>query len=686
MILPNQRKGYASALGIRTMRPTLKNWPGSGALLRGRPNGGRRTKDHVASLSYQSALRTTAVKVSSVRVAWHLLRIAARAGYFWVGVLGRRLWYSLRFWSSVTLSKLSATPVLEQQELNEERLKLDAVRFRKLLEGLGGVMIKVGQQLAQRVDLLPPAYCDELKEMVDVVTAEIDEADVKAAIKRQTKKSWDETFREFDFKNPVGSASVGCVYRASLHTGELVAVKIRRPNIQKRFAAAIEALIFILRAAEFLTIVRPQLTEDFRNELRESLLEELDFRLEARYQELFRRYHERRKKLHVTAPKVFYEPSGEEVLVSEYVTGRKAQAIIDAIRLGDEEYLEDLRRDGIDPKIVAKRLVQSRYYSFHECPLFHGDPHPGNVLVKPNNRIVMIDFGACGVFSERERNLMWQLNYCYSREDVGGMVNMVIAIMEPVKPPVRKWDQFRKELLDIWWKGFYGIKSKHSEEWERSSFRLWLGFFQLMRKHQIAVPRNMVRMIRATLLYDTVAASLYNKINVFKEFQKYSDGVARRAHLQIRESAIRQLLMGPDDKTVFKLRQIADVGNGLLFRLQKFLDDPEFSFAALAGKVYSAIRSFVRAFLLAGAAGLGALLIAVAFHRDHLGVARHPGKIWDSLTSSPLVLKHPSEWQLTPTSGEGFLQLISMGWLILVLLLVVTYGRRVYLRFGDVDD
>lgn len=549
---------------------------------------------------------------------------------------------------------------LEQKQLDDQRHKIDAVRFSNLLRGLGGVMIKVGQQLAQRVDFLPAAYCDELKDLVDHLDETIKERDVVKAIERQTGGPWRESFADFCF-DAVGSASVACVYRASLHTGEVVAVKVRRPKIKKKFAADLDALNFILITAEFLTILRHRLTENFRPELKESLLEELDFRIEARYQELFRRYHKRRKKLHVTAPKVFYELSGEDVLVSEYVPGREVQEIIRAIRDRDDNYLAQLRREGIDPKIVAKRLIRSRYYSFHECPLFHGDPHPGNILVQPNNNIVMIDFGACGVFSERDRNLMWQMNYYYSREDVGGMVNMVISIMEPVQPHVRTWDQFKKELQDVWWKGFYGIKSKHAEEWERTSFRLWLGFFKLMRKHQINVPRNMVRMIRATLLYDTVAASLHHQINVFKEFQKYSQGVARRTRYRIEESAIRQLLLGPDDSAFLKLRQIADVGNGLLYRLQKFLDDPEFSFAEMAGKVYSAIRSFVKMIGLVFIAGLIGAAVAVW--------ARHD------------VLTKPSELY-----SDSKLRIISTGWLLILLFFALTYGRRTYMRFGDADD
>ena len=687
MTLSQQRNGQMlSASPLRMMRPTLRNWRGATELSRARQDASVRSMDDHEGLSYHAALRTTAVKVSWVRVFWHLLRMLVGFGKFWIGVVRRRLWYSLKFWSSVILSKLNGKRVVEQKELDYERHQTDGENFSKLLQRLGGVMIKVGQQLAQRVDLLPPAYCDQLKEMVDDIDKRIDDADVVDTIERQTKKPLCQTFREFDF-DPVGKASVACVYQASLHTGERVAVKVRRPHIKKQFAADLDALAFILRAAEFLTILRPRLTENFRIELRDSLLEELDFRIEARYQELFRRYHARRKKLNVTAPKVFYKVSGEEVLVSEFVDGRKVLDIILAIRYGKEEYLAELCRAGIDPKIVAKRLVRSRYYSFHECPLFHGDPHPGNILVQPDNRIVMIDFGACGVFSERDRNLMWQLNYYYSREDVGGMVNMVISIMEPVQPRVRDWDQFRKELLDVWWKGFYGIKSKHSEQWERTSFRLWLGFFQLIRKHEIAVPRNMVRMIRATLLYDTVAAGLYSEINVFKEFQKYSQGVARRTRCEIEESAIRQFLTGPDDSTFLKLRQIAEVGNRLLYRLQKFLDDPEFSFAELTGKVYSAIRSFVRMFLLCGTAGLTAVVLAILLHKDHQNVILDPGTMRKSFAASSVVLSKPSTWSLhLPPYEGGLLQLIILVWFVTAVVIVVAYVRRVYLRFGDADE
>lgn len=594
--------------------------------------------------TFQEALRSTEVNVNPIVAFIRLLRILFRLAIF-------GLWWLLH--------RATHTD-------KEERERANAHKFKDMINQLSGVLIKVGQQLSQRPDLISPAYCDALAEFLEEVKDEIPREDIEAAIKRQTGKSVDDAFAHFNW-DAVGKASVACVYKAVLHSGDEVAVKIRRPRIEKLFAADLKAIDWTLHLIEFLTIWRPGMTKNFRLELRALLTEELDFKKEARYQELFRRYHNRRKKWKVTAPKVYYKYSGREVMVSEYIHGIRVSQILKALDEGNELFLAELSDLGIEPKTIAKRLVRSRYYSFHECPLFHGDPHPANILIQPNNRIIMIDFGACGVFSQRDRNLMWQLNQYYAQEDVANMVNMVIGIMEPVDP-VRGIHQFKKDLVDAWWTGFYGIKSNHAEWWERSSFWLWLRFFQLIRKHQVPIPRNVVRMIRATLLYDTVAARLNPKINVFKEFHKYSRGVARRTRRHIEKCAVRQMLLGPDDVNFLKARQVADVSDGLLFRLQRFLDDPGFNFMSIAGKVYSAVRALVRAFLLAGAgAAVTAITIAVLYAT---GVVRK---------NAPL----------NPFKSDGSYtgaQMLILFLFFVVAGLLVVYGRRVYLRFGDVDD
>jgi hypothetical protein len=275
---------------------------------------------------------------------------------------------------------------------------------------------------------------------------------------------------------------------------------------------------------------------------------------------------------------------------------------------------------------------------------------------------------------------MWQMNFYYSREDVAGMVNMVLMLMEPIHPI--NIHPFRRELQDAWWTGFYGIKSNHAQWWERSSLRLWLKFYELIRKYKLPIPRNLVRMIRATLLYDTVAARLYGDINIFKEFQKYERDVAKRVRREIQESVVRQMLLGPDDANYLRMRQLTDIGDDLIIRVRRFLDNQDFSFQELAGKVYSAIRAFVRLFIIFAGAGLvGAIVAAALYVTDNLRVDSG----FQAFTSK-LLNPQPGNWSMFPPYSYGAIQLIVLLWFMVAAVLLIVYGRRIYLRFGDVDD
>src|SRR6185295_18119641 len=150
--------------------------------------------------------------------------------------------------------------------------------------------------------------------------------------------------------------SIACVYKAELPTGEVVAVKIRRPNIERHFRTDLTALSWVLRTAEFLTILRPRVSETFRAELEEMLFEELDFHLEVRYQELFRKYLKKRKKLRTTAPKLYFHLCGHDVIVSEFVTGIWMNRMMAGVESGDPCYLDELRAQDIDPERIAKQL------------------------------------------------------------------------------------------------------------------------------------------------------------------------------------------------------------------------------------------------------------------------------------------------------------------------------------------
>src|SRR5687768_1202191 len=158
------------------------------------------------------------------------------------------LWVILRIWLGDFFDKV----------LRKDSPARSAVRFRKALERAGGTFVKLGQQLAMRVDLLPWDYCVELSKMLDrMAPFPVEEA--LQEVERTLKRPWQDVFAVFD-PAPVGSASLACVYQAILKDGAKVVVKVRRPGIRELFVADLQVLDWLSRMAEFLTIIRPGFT------------------------------------------------------------------------------------------------------------------------------------------------------------------------------------------------------------------------------------------------------------------------------------------------------------------------------------------------------------------------------------------------------------------------------------------
>ena len=606
-----------------------------------------------------------AVRVNVFRVAFRLVELVAAVLYLAVTA----------FFDWLTFFRYRPDEDSPLESREAFLLRRRAVRLRRTLERLGGTFIKVGQQMSIRTDVFDPIYCEELENLQDNA-ASIPDSYVRKVVRLQTGGEVEATFASFDFA-AWGKASIACVYKAQLPGGEVVAVKIRRPHIDRHFKTDLAALSWVLRTAEFVTILRPRVSETFRNELEEMLAEELDFHLEVRYQELFRRYYKKRKKLKITAPKLYFHLCGRDMIVSEFVTGIWMKEMMARLGSNDPRYLDELRAQDIDPRRIAKRLVRGSHYGFFECPFFHGDPHPGNICIKPGNRIVLVDFGACGVFAARERQQLAQMHYFQAQEDVGGMVQCVINLMEPL-PPI-DIDDLRRRLENEWWKGFYGIKSKHSEWKERTSFRLWTALFSEVRRFHIPLPLNVLRMIRATLLYDSVAARIYPRIDVFKEYRKYHEEYARRVQRKMQCSILRQLWFGPDPENYVRLQRFLDVSNLLVRQLQILLHKPAPDFVALVSKGYEIFMIAVKWFFLSGSVTTAAVFVGIllemeALRRSTTTVWYYPGKLVGALAE---------QFRLP---GLSSFEVLFIVWLTAMIIILLKYGHQMWFRLRDKDN
>jgi predicted unusual protein kinase regulating ubiquinone biosynthesis (AarF/ABC1/UbiB family) len=522
-------------------------------------------------------------------------------------------WTAIKWIIQVGWDKLRGIDTLDRR----------AERFREFIEILGGSAVKLGQQLSMRIDLLPYEYTVELSKMLDRMPP----FPVEYAIQRIESflgRPLGEVFKEFN-PVPIGSASVACVFSAYLESGERVAIKIRRPRIGEQFMADCAALGLVLKTLEFLTIFRPGLSHNFLYDFRAMLMDELDFSKECRYTELFRRRVHKRMSF-VSAPKVYPELSCEDILVTEFLEGIWLREMLNAVEQRDEAALSLLRAQGIYPELVARRLLRANQFGVFENLLFHADPHPSNVVVQRDSRIVFIDFGSCGVYTSRERNIWRQFSYYHQQEDVGRMVQSAVALLEPL-PPI-DIDELSKRLENLFWENLNAFKSKYTQWWERTSARVWIKYMELAREYDAPLALNTLRMIRSTLMYETVAARLFGRVDAFKEHRKYLKSAGKASRRRVRKRVQNFLFKGPSPDDYRSFEQLLDMGNRTMYLAQRWLDQPPFHFSMMVDKFVYAVSVMLRTMITFVFFTLGAAFLVLASHLVRPGPSVH--NIWSA--------------------------------------------------------
>jgi ubiquinone biosynthesis protein len=494
-------------------------------------------------------------------------------------------------------------------------------RLRRMFERVGGTAIKAGQQLAIRVDLLPYEVCEELGVLMDRVAAFPAEhaiTRVEAAIGGPLNT----VFESFD-PDPIGSASVACVFQARLKSGEKVAVKVRRPGVFGQFAADLACFDILTWLMEFVTIVRPGMFRHLRTELSSMLLEELDFTAEARYQRLFRKETREQGLDWVTAPRVFSRLCTEDVLVTEFIEGISCIELLAACETGDEAALATLKRMDIDPIDVAKRVIWLCYWGRFETPFFHGDPHPGNIIVMPGSDLVMLDFGACSTTTFDERDSALEMCKRAVQDDPSGMAAVAISESSPL--PHINITRFRGQAEGVFHDMATSMRDPRAGWWEKTSAGMWLGFVEAAAEHQIPVNLDTLRMIRSTLLYDTLSLRLHPD-GTYDEFERYLGDATGRMADRGRKAVTQRLWLTSTADTVQNMVRMAETTEYFAnaFRMP--------SAASLSATAYF-VRHTLQYIVIFGVG-----LAMVAFGLQLKGV---PGSLYEHAWA---VMTHPIGW------------------------------------------
>jgi predicted unusual protein kinase regulating ubiquinone biosynthesis (AarF/ABC1/UbiB family) len=295
----------------------------------------------------------------------------------------------------------------------EARLQEQAVWLKTQLIKLGPTFIKIGQSLGTRGDLLPLAYVKELSLLQDQVPP-FPTTEAYARIEAELGRTLQEAYAEIDAA-PVAAASLGQVYRARLHTGEEVAVKVQRPAL----AEVVSLDIAVLRRIVARLVRYPSFNENadwqgMLDEFDETIHEEMDYMREAENAERFRENFKDWRVVHV--PRIHFTHSTARVLTMEFIRGTKVVEI------------EALRARRISPVKVNRLLIRTYLKQLLEDGFFHADPHPGNLLVMDDGRLAFFDFGMTGRITPRLQSQMIDAFFHVVARDVHGLAQDLINL------------------------------------------------------------------------------------------------------------------------------------------------------------------------------------------------------------------------------------------------------------------
>ena len=306
-------------------------------------------------------------------------------------------------------------------------------RVRMALEEMGPAYVKFGQMLSYRNDILPEEMISELQKLQDKV--EIQEVDIRKKLAEELNIIPEEYFQSIE-EEPMASASIGQVFRAVLKNGEKVVLKVRRDNIDN----VVETDLVIMKdMAKFLekydvnakNMNLLYIVESFENMLKK----ELSLTNERKNMERFENNFKGNEHIHV--PVVYKELSNNRILCMEFIEG---------IKITDKEKLEEA---GFNPKEIASLGLELYIKQVMKYGFFHADPHPGNIFLGKDGKVIFIDFGAMGTLYPYEIELLEELTLNFLQKDVKKM----IATIKELALDYNISDEKRLE------RGFYDILS-----------------------------------------------------------------------------------------------------------------------------------------------------------------------------------------------------------------------------------
>ncbi|MFH1027667.1 MAG: AarF/UbiB family protein [Pseudomonadota bacterium] len=431
--------------------------------------------------------------IRSIRRYWNIARVLSKYGFdnalemlglADMAAKGRRLFRS----AALDLSGFSS-----------------AERMRMALEELGPTFVKLGQILSTRPDIIPAAFLTEFEKLQDQVPS-ISFEELRTQIELELGASVEDLFEYIDHES-LAAASIAQVHRARLKSGEEVVVKVRRPGVVKLVESDISAMMALAQLAER-HISGSELYDPVgvMREFARSIRREMDFSREGHTIEKFRDNFKNVAWMHF--PHVYWTHSSRGVLTMEY---------IDGIKVSDLSALENA---GLDRKLIAKRGADAFLEMVLKHGFFHGDPHPGNVFILPENRICLLDYGIVGRIDESLTSFLSDIIIAIVNRDMDQVVSLLLFAGDISDSlDIRSLKRDLSYFID----GYYEVPLKEIEVG-----RMLLEFIEIITLYNIRIHPDLMLLAKSLVIVEGMGRTLNPAFDMVEHVRPFMEKAVRR--------------------------------------------------------------------------------------------------------------------------------------------------------------
>ena len=389
---------------------------------------------------------------------------------------------------------------------DDQNLLLDdeiPLKLRLMLQELGTTFIKLGQLLSTRPDVVGEKIANELANLQDDNPA-ITYEQVKAIVERELNGKIEDLFEDFNHEE-LATASIGQVHEAKLITGERVAVKIQKDGITDKIDLDLRIMKYVANRADKLNsdlrkINLPGIMEEFDR----SIHKEIDYNNEFMNMQRIEMNFIDNPDVHI--PATFGHYCTSKVLTMEFIDGTKLNDVYAST--GDE----------FDKKLLAKTVLDSYLQQLFIDGFFHGDPHPGNIMILEDNVVCYLDLGMMGFFDEKFKRDLSEVMLLFVDQDVDGLINQLMYM------DILDYDidtsSLRRDLNDLFGR-YFGVQLNRFDG-------VLEALLNLMQQYGVILPNEVVTMARGLSMVEAIAHNLDPEIDVFASVKPVAAQIAKQ--------------------------------------------------------------------------------------------------------------------------------------------------------------